>query len=70
MSCEIKKFHLVTWVLYGSDISDEMNKCLDDSWKKQYGLEITDVAMGDINLTEESMKRVSRIDDAKNILRS
>ena len=26
---------------------------------------ITDVAMGDINLTEESMKRVSRIDDAK-----
>ena len=51
--------------LYGSDISDEMNKCLDDSWKKQYGLEITDVAMGDINLTEESMNRVSRIDDAK-----
>ena len=51
--------------LYGSDISDEMNKCLDDSWKKQYGLEITDVAMGDINLTDESMKRVSRIDDAK-----
>ena len=51
--------------LYGSDISDEMNKCLDDSWKKQYGLEITDVAMGDINLTEDSMKRVSRIDDAK-----
>ncbi len=51
--------------LYGSDISDEMNKCLDDSWKKQYGLMVTDVAMGDINLTEESMKRVSRIDDAK-----
>ena len=51
--------------LYGSDISDEMNKCLDDSWKQQYGLEITDVAMGDINLTEDSMKRVSRIDDAK-----
>ena len=51
--------------LYGSDISDEMNKCLDDSWKKQYGLKITDVAMGDINLTEESMNRVSRIDDAK-----
>lgn len=51
--------------LYGSDISDEMNKCLDDSWKQQYGLMITDVAMGDINLTDESMKRVSRIDDAK-----
>ncbi len=51
--------------LYGSDISDEMNKCLDESWKKQYGLMVTDVAMGDINLTEESMNRVSRIDDAK-----
>jgi membrane protease subunit (stomatin/prohibitin family) len=51
--------------LYGSDISDEMNRCLDESWKKQYGLEITDVAIGDINLTDESMKRVSRIDDAK-----
>ena len=51
--------------LYGSDISDEMNKCLDESWKKQYGLMITDVAMGDINLTDESMQRVSRIDDAK-----
>ena len=51
--------------LYGSDISDEMNKCLDDSWKKQYGLMVTDVAIGDINLTDESMKRVSRIDDAK-----
>ena len=50
--------------LYGSDISDEMNRCLDDSWRGQYGLEITDVAIGDINLTDESMKRVSRIDDA------
>ena len=51
--------------LYGSDISDEMNTCLNDSWKQQYGLIITDVAMADINLTEESMKRVSRVDDAK-----
>lgn len=51
--------------LYGSDISEEMNTCLNDSWKEQYGLIITDVAMGDINLTDESMKRVSRIDDAK-----
>ncbi len=51
--------------LYGSDISDEMNSCLNDSWKEKYGLIITDVAMGDINLTDESMKRVSRIDDAK-----
>lgn len=50
--------------MYGSDISDEMNRCLDESWKKQYGLMITDVAIGDINLTEESMKRVNKIDDA------
>lgn len=51
--------------LYGSDISSEMNTCLNDSWKELYGLVITDVAIGDINLTDESMKRVSRIDDAK-----
>ena len=44
--------------MYGSDISDEMNKCLDESWRQKYGLEITDVAMGDINLTEESAKMV------------
>ena len=50
--------------LYGSDISDEMNSILNDSWRKEYGLEITDVALADINLTEESMKRVSNIDDA------
>ena len=29
-----------------------------------YGLEITDVAIRDINLTDESMKRVNKIDDA------
>lgn len=51
--------------LYGTDISTEMNNCLDESWRNQYGLEITDVAIGDINLTSESMKRVSRIDDAQ-----
>ena len=44
--------------MYGADISDEMNKCLDESWRQQYGLEITDVAMGDINLTEESARMV------------
>lgn len=51
--------------MYGGDISSEMNRCLDDSWKEQYGLIITDVAIADINLTEDSMKRVNRIDDAK-----
>ena len=50
--------------LYGGDISDEMNTILNDSWRKGYGLEITDVAIADINLTDESMKRVSKIDDA------
>lgn len=50
--------------MYGGDISNEMNTILDESWRQQYGLEITDVALADINLTEESMKRVSRIDDA------
>ena len=39
--------------LYNSDISDEMNVCLDESWRKNYGLEVTDVALSDINLTDE-----------------
>ena len=50
--------------MYGSDISDEMNRCLDETWKQNYGLIITDVAIGDINLTDESMKRINKIDDA------
>jgi membrane protease subunit (stomatin/prohibitin family) len=49
--------------LYGTDISKEMNTILDDSWKL-YGLEITDVAIADINLTDASMQRVNKIDDA------
>ncbi|MBR1413652.1 MAG: SPFH domain-containing protein [Bacilli bacterium] len=50
--------------MYGSDISDEMNTILDETWRKEYGLEITDVAIQDINLTEKSMERVNTIDDA------
>ena len=50
--------------LYNSDISNEMNVCLDESWNKNYGLEITDVALGDINLTEESMDKVNKSDEA------
>ncbi len=50
--------------LYNSDISNEMNVCLDESWKKNYGLEITDVAIGDINLTDDSMTKVNKIDEA------
>lgn len=44
--------------MYGTDISEEMNTCLNDTWRQKYGLEITDVAMGDINLTEDSAKMV------------
>lgn len=50
--------------LYNSDISNEMNNCLDESWKQNYGLEVTDVALRDVNLTEESMKKVNKIDEA------
>ncbi len=50
--------------LYNGDISTEMNTCLDESWRQNYGLEITDVAIGDINLTEESMAKVNKVDEA------
>ena len=50
--------------LYNSDISDEMNVCLDESWRKNYGLEVTDVALSDINLTDEAMVKVNKIDEA------
>ena len=49
---------------YNEDISNEMNTCLDDSWRKNYGLEVTDVALGDINLTDASMEKVNRVDEA------
>ena len=50
--------------LYGSDISSEMNTVLNDSFNELYGLEITDVAIADINLTDASMQRVNKIHDA------
>lgn len=50
--------------MYGTDISTEMNNLLDSDLVSKYGIKITDVAIGDINLTDESMKRVSKIDDA------
>ena len=50
--------------LYNSDISEEMNNCLDKDWKQKYGLEVTDVAIGDLNLTEASMKKVNKVDEA------
>ena len=41
-----------------------MNTVLNDSFNELYGLEITDVAIADINLTDASMQRVNKIDDA------
>ena len=51
--------------LYNTDISDEMNVCLDESWRQNYGLEVTDVAIGDLNLTDESMVKVNKVDEAQ-----
>ena len=50
--------------MYGTDISTEMNNLLDADLVSKYGMKIVDVAIADINLTDESMKRVSKIDDA------
>ena len=50
--------------MYGTDISTEMNNLLDSDLVSKYGIKISDVAIADINLTDESMKRVSKIDDA------
>lgn len=65
---KVMRLHHVSFgdiLMYNSDITEEMNKVLDESWKSQYGLEITDVALEDINLTEESMARVNKVDDAQ-----
>lgn len=50
--------------MYGTDIGAEMNNLLESDLVLKYGIKISDVAIGDINLTDESMKRVSKIDDA------
>ncbi len=60
----LKKVSFGDMGLYGSDISDKMNEILSSSWKAKYGLIVTDVAMGDINVTEASMARINKIDDA------
>jgi len=65
---KVMRLHHVSFgdiLMYNSDITNEMNKVLDESWKSQYGLEITDVALADINLTEESMARVNKVDEAQ-----
>ena len=50
--------------LYNTDISNEMNNCLDESWRQLYGLEIVQVGIRDINLTDESMAKVNKVDEA------
>lgn len=50
--------------MYGTDISNEMNNLLENDIVSKYGIKVSDVAIADINLTDESMKRVSKIDDA------
>lgn len=64
---KVMRMHHVSFgdiLMYNSDITEQMNQVLDESWKRQYGLEITDVALADINLTDESMKRVNKVDEA------
>ena len=51
-------------LMYNTDIANEMNVVLDESWRQNYGLEITDVSIADLNLTDESLARVNKVDDA------
>jgi membrane protease subunit (stomatin/prohibitin family) len=47
--------------MYNTDIANQMNTCLNSSWKEKYGLEVTDVAIR-MNLTDESKAQVSAYD--------
>ena len=60
----IKKVSFGDMGLYGSDISDQMNTILSPSWKEKYGIIVTDVSIPDINVTEASLARINKIDDA------
>lgn len=51
--------------MYNSAMAEEMNNLLADDLISKYGLKITDISIADINLTTESMQRVSKIDDAQ-----
>ena len=59
-----KKVSIGDMCSHNSEISEQMNATLSKSWKEKYGLVITDVAMGDINITEASLARINKIDDA------
>ena len=50
--------------MYGSDITSEMNELLKEDLSEKYGMKITDIALADINVTEDSMARINKIDDA------
>lgn len=50
--------------MYGSDISNEMNNLLKEDLLNKYGMKIVDVALADINVTDDSMERINKIDDA------
>lgn len=50
--------------MYNTDITTEMNNLLEQDLIEKYGIKISDVAIADINLTDKSMERVSKIDDA------
>lgn len=50
--------------MYNTDIATEMNNLLEKDLVEKYGVKISDVAIADINLTDKSMERVSKIDDA------
>lgn len=50
--------------MYNTDITTEMNNLLEKDLVEKYGVKISDIAIGDINLTDKSMERVSKIDDA------
>lgn len=60
----LKKVSFGDMGMYGSDVSDKMNEILSPTWKEKYGLIVTDVAIGDINVTDASLERINKIDDA------
>ena len=48
--------------MYNTDIAEEMNNLLEKDLIEKYGIKISDVAIADINLTDKSMERVSKIE--------
>lgn len=61
----IKKVSFGDMLMHGSDISDKMNEILSPTWKAKYGIIVTDVALGDLNVTDESMAYIREIDKSE-----